>query len=363
MKRLQSEGRSCDASEPGSDTQVMPLGGTDDIMPGQAELDAKAWLAAIVENSDDAILSKTLEGIVTSWNSGAERLFGFSAEEMLGRPILILIPEDRRSEESLILEKIRRGERVDHFETVRRRKDGSLVDISLTVSPVRNRDGVITGASKIARDISERKRQHERQLLLLREMNHRIKNLFTVTSALISLSERSATGAADLAASLRQRLSALARAHDFTLPDMAGGLERERTTTLFSLLGAILTPHNDADAPRTHVLGADFPIRAPALASLALALNEFATNSAKYGALSVAEGRLRVDSAVDGEDHVLVWTETGGPPPPSSIDRPGFGSQLERLTIAQALRGTATRDWRPEGLVITVRTPLRHLSG
>jgi PAS domain S-box-containing protein len=115
-----------------------------------------AWLAAIVGSADDAIISKTLESIVTSWNQGAERIFGYQADEIIGKSITILIPPDRQDEETLILDKIRKGERVEHYETVRLRKDGSLVDISLTISPIKV-DGKIVGASKIARDISDRK--------------------------------------------------------------------------------------------------------------------------------------------------------------------------------------------------------------
>jgi len=126
----------------------------------QAE-EASLRLAAIVESSDDAILSKSLDGVVTSWNVGAERLFGYRAEEMIGQPILRLLPEDRHEEEYAILERLRRGERVDPFETVRRAKDGRLLDMSITVSPLRDAHGRIIGASKIARDITERKRAEE----------------------------------------------------------------------------------------------------------------------------------------------------------------------------------------------------------
>jgi PAS domain S-box-containing protein len=123
--------------------------------------EASLRLAAIVESSDDAIISKSLDGVVTSWNAAAERIFGYRAEEMIGQPILRLIPEDRLEEEPRILERLRRGERVDHFETVRRTKDGRLLDISVTISPLRDERGTIIGASKIARDITERKRNEE----------------------------------------------------------------------------------------------------------------------------------------------------------------------------------------------------------
>jgi PAS domain S-box-containing protein len=121
-----------------------------------AERDARQ-LAAIVESSDDAIVSKSLDGVIQTWNAGAERLFGYTQEEAIGRPITMLIPEDRQDEEPGILDRIRHGERVHHYETVRRRKNGDLVDISLTVSPIRDGAGRIVGASKIARDITERK--------------------------------------------------------------------------------------------------------------------------------------------------------------------------------------------------------------
>src|ERR1041384_5255460 len=105
-------------------------------------------LAAIVESSDDAIVSKDLNGIITSWNRGAERVFGYTSEEAVGHSITMLIPPDRLSEEDIVLSKIRRGERVEHFETIRVRKDGRLVEVSVTVSPIRDADGTIVGASK-----------------------------------------------------------------------------------------------------------------------------------------------------------------------------------------------------------------------
>ena len=119
---------------------------------------ARFWLAAIIESADDAVISKTLNGVITSWNAGAQRIFGYTAEEAIGRSVSMLIPDDHPNEEPEILRRLRLGERVEHYETVRVRKDGSLVDISLTVSPIRDQNNKIIGASKIARDISERKR-------------------------------------------------------------------------------------------------------------------------------------------------------------------------------------------------------------
>jgi PAS domain S-box-containing protein len=117
----------------------------------------QSLLAAIVESSDDAIVSKSLEGVISSWNSGAARLFGYAPEEAIGRHISFIIPKDRLSEETHILTKIRAGERVDHYETIRQTKDGRLIEISLTVSPIRDASGTVVGASKVARDITERR--------------------------------------------------------------------------------------------------------------------------------------------------------------------------------------------------------------
>jgi PAS domain S-box-containing protein len=131
---------------------------------------AQAYLAAIVESSNDAIIGKTLQGVITSWNKGAERIFGYTAQEIIGLPINTLIPPDRQEEGVEILERLRRGERIEHFETVRVRKDGKAVDVSLTILPIKDSSGRIIRVSKVARDISERKRADaEREELLMRE--------------------------------------------------------------------------------------------------------------------------------------------------------------------------------------------------
>lgn len=146
----------------------------DDTERRKAEM-AAVQLAAIVEGSDDAIISKNLNGVVTSWNPAAARIFGFTAEEMIGQPITRLIPVERLDEEQLILRRLQRGERVEHFQTVRQRKDGQKIHVSLTISPIRNKDGLIVGASKIARDITELKAAQEKLENHAAELESKIK--------------------------------------------------------------------------------------------------------------------------------------------------------------------------------------------
>ena len=164
-------------------------------------------------------------------------------------------------EEPFILERVRRGEKVDHYETIRQRKDGSLVDISLTVSPIKNERGEIVAASKIARDITETKRAQERQELLLREMDHRVKNLFTLAISVLTLSGRYASSVPQLIDSTRDRLSALARAHALTLSHNRRAAHAARPATLHSLLEAISAPHLDeGDGRRFSIIGCDMEI-------------------------------------------------------------------------------------------------------
>jgi PAS domain S-box-containing protein len=327
-----------------------------DITDRKHRGEAAQRLASIVESSQDAIVSKDLNGIITSWNGGAERLFGYTAAEVIGKSVTILIPEDHIDEEPMILERIRRGDRVDHYETVRRRKDGSLVDISLTISPVTDDAGRVIGASKIARDITERKRAQERQQLLLREMNHRTKNLFALASGIVALSTRSASDVDGFAEAVQARLTALARAHELTLPTQSAVEAVARTTTtLRVLLQTIVEPFDgdDIDSSKRVVLsGPDIPVGGSGATSLALLLHEFAANAAKYGALSSATGQVEVDWLLEGGELRLRWKESGGPRLKGMPATEGFGSVLARATVGSQLKGHLSRDWSQDGLTI-----------
>jgi PAS domain S-box-containing protein len=189
------------------------------------------WLAAIVESSDDAIIGKDLTGVITSWNAGAQQVFGYSAAEIIGRSVTTLIPADRLGEEATILARICQGQRVEHFETVRRHKDGSLLHVSLTISPIRDRDGNLVGASKIARDITQQKRT-EQQLAAARDaLSHANEELerqvsertASLREAVAQLEEFSYTVSHDLRAPLRG-MQVYSQA---LLEDHADGLDAE----------------------------------------------------------------------------------------------------------------------------------------
>jgi PAS domain S-box-containing protein len=332
-----------------------------DIADSQEE--AEPWLLGILESSGDAIVSKDLDGIILTWNPGAERLFGYTASEVIGMPITILIPVERREEEPAILERIRRGERVDPYDTVRQRKDGTFVEISLTVSPIKHPGGEVIGASKIARDLTELRQAQEQQRLLFREMNHRIKNLFTLAISIVMLSKRFAATPGELADAVSERLHALARAHDLTLPVLNDEQDKfARPATLQALVQTILAPYLAPGYCPATIGGPDVPIGGRPALGVALLLHEMATNSAKYGALTSDSGHVDVSWSVSGGVLELTWRESGGPPIDRMPEHKGFGTLLSRLTGSQ-LGGEISTDWSHEGLTVRLSAPFDRLKG
>ena len=202
-------------------------------------------------------------------------------------------------------------------------------------------------------DVTDRKQVEESREMLAEEMTHRVKNLFAVASALTSIAARSATTVTDMAKDLRQRLSALGRAHDLVRPirDRAG----HNTPLLSSLLVVLLAPYTDKpDDNRVHVFVPDVRVGEASMATLALIVHELATNSVKYGALSVPAGRLDVSSAVQDNDVTIVWTERGGPPVMAPTEALGFGSKLVDQSIGQ-IGGAVAYDWNAQGVTITLQ--------
>jgi PAS domain S-box-containing protein len=324
---------------------------------GATPYDVALRLAAIVESSDDAILTKDLQGRITSWNNGAQRIFGYTADEVIGRPVTVLIPADRLDEEPGILARIGRGERIDHYETVRQRKDGRLINISLTVSPLRDPSGKIIGASKVARDITERHQAQERQKLLVREMDHRIKNLFALTSSIVTICARTAKSPQDLAHDVAERLTALAQAHSLTVRppiDESGPLDY---ASLQHLVDAILAPYRrkDTEWTDTSIEGPDLRIPGHLIPPIALVVHELATNAAKYGGLSVASGTVSVRCVEETSNFVLLWNESGGPPV-HEFNCEGFGSVLLKAAVGQ-LGGRLSREATTDGISVRLVLP------
>ena len=308
-------------------------------------------LASIVESSDDAIISKDLCGIITSWNEGAKRLFGYTAEEAIGQSVTLLIPEERIDEEPGILQRIRRGERIEHYETVRRRKDGSLVNISLTVSPVKDTYGRVVGASKIARDISERKRAAELQKLLAAEMKHRIKNSLATVQALASQTLR--TVSLEEKEAFISRLHAIANAHDLMTA------ETWDRVSLRSVVTQAIEPFRADQAARISTKGPEgIWLGAQMSLLLAMALHELGTNALKYGALSNDSGCIEISWEPQAQSDLLIvsWRESGGP----SVEMPehqGFGSRLIQRAMESGM-GKAQLDFHRQGLVCTLEISL-----
>lgn len=305
-----------------------------------------ARLAAIVSSSNDAIVSKDLKGTVTSWNAAAVRIFGHEAEEMIGRSILTIIPADLRAEEDDIIGRIRRGERIDHFDTVRVRKDGSRVDVSLTVSPLRNTQGHIIGASKIARDITERKRSEELKTILVNELNHRTKNLLTTVQTIAVKTFASQPGCEEALKNFNERVRAL------TLSQNLLTQNGWRGASLRTMIEAVLAPF--AADGRVQISGVDDPhLSLRQLNALSLAIHELATNALKYGALKTAQGQVKLEYTSTAGALRLDWVESGGPrvSPPG---RKGFGTQMIERALRHELGAEVELRYAESGLRCTI---------
>jgi PAS domain S-box-containing protein len=313
----------------------------------QALLDARAQaheirsgLAAIVESSDDAIIGKTLESVITTWNHGAERIFGYTAAEVIGKPVTLLIPPNQIDEEPIILRKLRRGERIDHYETVRIRKDGTLLDVSLTVSPIKDANGTIIGASKIARDITERKRMEaalreeiairERAEAALREADrrkdeflallaHELRNpLAPIRYALAGNKKAGGTSEQRKRAEeiIERQVTHMSRLLDDLL-DISrisrGTLELKKSPTDLTLaVGAAIETARPVLDAKHHTLSLDLPKAAVRLTAdpvrLAQAFSNLLINAAKY---TDPGGHIQLRAAEEGHEVVVTIRDNG----------------------------------------------------
>ena len=311
-----------------------------------------AWLAAIVEHSDDAIISKDLNGVITSWNIGAEQIFGYKAAEIVGQSILKLIPPDRHGEEDFILEKMRKGERIRQYDTVRRRKDGTLVDVSLTVSPILV-GGQIVGASKIARDITARKQAQLAQTLLLRELNHRTKNLLAVADSIVRQTSRSSPPE-EMVDRISRRLHALSVSQDLMIDSEWRGAD------ITNIIQWQLAPIIDDHASRIKLNGPVCTLTPRTAQALGLAIFELATNALKFGSLSAKAGTVQIVWSIGDNggkrEFRMSWQEVGGPPVIEPAHS-GFGSTIIERMIARSLLGSAKITYAPAGLIWEIVAP------
>jgi PAS domain S-box-containing protein len=342
--------------------------------------EAQQRMAALVESADDAIIIKDLAGVIRSWNAGAERLLHYRADEIIGQPITQLLPDDRKEEESLILSKIREGQAVAHFETVRRRKSGSLVDVSLTISPIRDGSGAIVGASKIMRDITERKQyveqlrtlndELERRILarnaelrerdaLLQEIHHRVKNNLQVISSLINMQVRTLRDdtTRDALQQCRSRVETMAQIHEmlYQSKDYSnvpfGKYAKELVTRVLSASG--LSP----DGVTIHYEMQNLSLPVDKAIPCALILNELISNALKH-AFPKGAGTIRIELRLLPAERVLLCISDDGVGIPTDFDparSASLGMQLV-VTLAEQLDGRLEIDRGP-GAVFRLTFP------
>lgn len=221
--------------------------------------------------------------------------------------------------------------------------------------PIRGADGEILRWMGTCTDIDEQKRQAEQNEILSRELSHRIKNIFAVVTGLIGLSARQQPECKPFASALQQRVAALGRAHEFVRPHSEESAPGVLPESLHGVIGEILSPYVVKGTNRITFNGPDVRVDDRGATPIALLFHELATNAAKYGALSTDSGSVAIETRAHGEEQEISWTEHGGPPIDGTPARTGFGTRLAELSIVGQLGGTIEREWKPEGLVATVR--------
>ncbi len=318
----------------------------------------EADLALLLDATADGFYAVDTEGRTTRCNASFLRMLGFtSEEEVLGKQLHELIHHSHADgspypvEECPIYKVARSGEMAHVDDEVFFRTDGSSFHVEYWVRPV-VWQGELQGAVCNILDVSERKRAEEARQLLLRELNHRVKNLFAITTGMIQMTARSSTDVNEMATALSGRLMSLARAHELITSSISTQQEPTAPTRFRKLIETVMTPHTRGLEHALVLSGPDVRINPTAATGFALILHELATNAAKYGALSVPDGSVRIDWTWSDAGLSLRWTETGGPRVAGPPARDGFGSQLARLSAKGQLGGSVSYAWHPEGVEI-----------
>ncbi|WP_052002661.1 PAS domain S-box protein [Microvirga sp. BSC39] len=330
-----------------------------DVTQQKQAVEANARLAAIVASSPDAIISFDAAGKrIVTWNKGAEALFGYTEAEAVGQPVNLLVPLDpvtgAKVKSGAFEQTIAQGH--IRFEAKRRRKDGSLLDVSVLATCMTDAAGRVIGAAAIFRDITERKRWEEHQRLLINELNHRVKNTLATVQSVASQTLRNSRTMEEAQRGVEERLIALSRAHNVLTQENWEG------ASLKDIVMGAIGPYRYDGENRVQVSGSDVRLSPQMALALAMALHELATNAVKYGALSNEMGEIRITWAVrpsaDAPHFHLVWIESSGPPVVVPTRR-GFGTRLIERSLAQELQGRVQLAFEPTGLVCTLDAPVQ----
>ena len=312
---------------------------------------ADALLAAFVTASPYPMASVSTEGVIQSWNPAAEALFGYCATEAIGAPASLLVPPTCPDGPNGIFNRVLAGETVQ-VEDLRARKDGTLVDIAINGAPIRDETGEVVGVAVIHRDISARKDAERRRQLLINELNHRVKNTLASVHSIARQTLRNSTDVDAACEAFEGRLLALSRAHNVLTRESWEG------ANLTEIVAEALAPYSDLHEDRIILNGPEVRLQPGFALSMAMVLQELATNAVKYGALSNASGQLKIAwklTVLDEEQQLqLEWTEQGGPPVVAPSRR-GFGSRL----LKQGIDGQKTIHFDLTGLVFRLNAKLR----
>ncbi|MCJ2054644.1 PAS domain S-box protein [Methylobacterium sp. J-070] len=328
----------------------------------RAETEARK-LAAIVETSKDFIGLSTLDGAITHLNEAALALVGLpdlAAARRLRIPDFFT-DESRRILTETAMPAVRRDGFWEGELTFRHVGTGEPVAVFYNIFPVRDSTGAEIGYATVTRDLRESKRAEEARDLLIRELSHRIKNIFAVVGGLAALTARSDPAAKPFATAFRERLGALAQAHEYVRPHTPESAPAVAGQTVFGLMRLIMAAYEEGGRSRVAISGDDAEIGERTATALALIMHEQATNAMKYGGLSTKEGGVALSGHREAERYTLTWAEAGGPPVTGAPSRKGFGTVLAERSVAGQLDGVLERDWAPGGLLMRLSVPLENL--
>lgn len=320
-------------------------------------------LAAIVEASKDFIGLAGLDGRIDHLNETALALIGLS-DLPTARALTIsecFTPESRVTLADTVMPAIHRDGWWEGELALQHRVTGESIAVRSTVFTVRDAVGSVAGYATVTRDLRETKRSEEARDLLIRELSHRIKNIFAVVGGLAALTARSDPAAKPFAAAFRERLGALARAHEYVRPHSPDSAPAVAGQTVLGLMRLLMAAYVEDGRERVAIAGDDVEIGERTAAALALIMHEQATNAVKYGGLSQAGGKVALTGQCRDQRFTLTWSETGGPPVTEPPSRKGFGTVLAERSVAGQLDGVLEHDWAPSGLVMRLDMPVANL--